>query len=131
MVIVRQRPGHTCQTAILVIAIVMWDGIPETQATSLYDYLRHTLPENGLETERRCGTNEKYAHAIPSLCKGTLSYDMVILHFLVLRIVILNWKHLPASSKKVKIIQVVELLTHNQVTIRAQNFASIGMRKAI
>lgn len=60
MVIVRQRPGHRCQTAVMIISIVVWDGIPETQATSLYDYLRNTLPENGFETERRCGTNEKY-----------------------------------------------------------------------
>ncbi|ELU00383.1 hypothetical protein CAPTEDRAFT_102094, partial [Capitella teleta] len=66
MVIVRQRPGHTCPTAIMVIAIVVWDGIPETQATGLYDYLRHTLPDNGHETERRCGTNEKRTCA----CQG-------------------------------------------------------------
>ena len=59
MVVVRQRPGHTCETAIMIIAVVVWEGVPEQQATTLYDYIRNTLPPYGFETERRCGTNDK------------------------------------------------------------------------
>ena len=57
--VVRHRAGHTCETAWLMIALVAWEGVPTHQADDLYDYLCNTLPKNGFETERRCGTNER------------------------------------------------------------------------
>lgn len=57
--IVRQRPGHHCETAVMVIAICLWEGVPAPQANVLYDHVRTVLPPYGFETERRCGTNEE------------------------------------------------------------------------
>ncbi|KAI0226796.1 hypothetical protein LSAT2_022746 [Lamellibrachia satsuma] len=56
--IVRPRPGHYCCTAVMLISIVIWDGVPKSQADQLYDYVRCVVPKYGFETERRCGTNE-------------------------------------------------------------------------
>ena len=55
----RHRPGHFCDTAWLVIGLVAWEGVPTNQADDLYSYLTEALPDNGLETERRCGTNDR------------------------------------------------------------------------
>lgn len=57
--VVRQRPGHFCETACIVAVLVAWEGVPQPVADDLYQYLRTTLPTNGFETERRCGTNER------------------------------------------------------------------------
>ncbi|KAK3090666.1 hypothetical protein FSP39_013527 [Pinctada imbricata] len=64
--VVRQRPGHCCDTACIVVVLVAWEGVPGDTADELYDYLVKLLPKNGLETERRCGTNEKKTCA----CQG-------------------------------------------------------------
>lgn len=58
--VVRQRPGHFCETACIIAVLVAWEGVPQNMADDLYQYLRTTLPTNGFETERRCGTNERY-----------------------------------------------------------------------
>lgn len=57
--VVRQRPGHFCETACIIAVLVAWEGVPQNIADDLYQYLRTTLPTNGFETERRCGTNER------------------------------------------------------------------------
>lgn len=57
LVITKHRPGHYCPTAWLIVAIVVWEGVPEQAANHMYDYLTRTLPVYGYETERRCGTN--------------------------------------------------------------------------
>lgn len=59
MCVVRQRPGHFCETACIIAVLVAWEGVPQNIADDLYQYLRTTLPTNGFETERRCGTNER------------------------------------------------------------------------
>lgn len=56
----RPRANHTCDKAVMVIGICIWEGLEEDHATELYDYLRHMLPKYGEPTERRCGTNEEY-----------------------------------------------------------------------
>jgi len=56
--LVRHRIGHLCETAWIVVGLVVWEGVPTTQADELYDSLRTSLPQYGTETERRCGTNE-------------------------------------------------------------------------
>lgn len=60
--IVKQRPGHYCETAFLVVVIVAWEGVPQRQADDLYSFLVPTLTQYGFETERRCGTNERYVN---------------------------------------------------------------------
>ncbi|CAL1528660.1 unnamed protein product [Lymnaea stagnalis] len=64
--IVRKRPGHFCDTAVIIVVIVAWEGVVAQQADSLYDFLITTLPKSGLETDRRCGLNEKKTCA----CQG-------------------------------------------------------------
>ncbi|CAB4005227.1 Methylcytosine dioxygenase TET2 [Paramuricea clavata] len=56
--VVRQRPGHTCDFAFIIISIVLWDGIPSEQADSLYTDLTSTLNEHAIPTSRKCATNK-------------------------------------------------------------------------
>lgn len=58
--LVRQRSGHFCETACIVVVVVAWEGIPTATADSTYDYLVSTLTKYGFETDRRCGTNDRY-----------------------------------------------------------------------
>ncbi len=57
--VVRVRPGHSCATAVLVVSILLWDGIPVTVATDLYELLRKVLPKGGVTTNRRCAMNDQ------------------------------------------------------------------------
>ncbi|RUS85746.1 hypothetical protein EGW08_006460, partial [Elysia chlorotica] len=66
LVIVRCRPRHFCEAATLIVSIVAWEGVPLPQADSLYESVARTLPKSGLETDRRCGLNEKKTCA----CQG-------------------------------------------------------------
>jgi hypothetical protein len=59
LVLVRVRYSHACDDAVIIIGIVMWEGVTSEQADDIYAYLSDTLPKYGLETERRCGTNER------------------------------------------------------------------------
>ena len=56
---IRQRHGHTCHTALVVIAVVLWDGLDTGLADHCYQYLTDVLSTDGIETERRCGLNEQ------------------------------------------------------------------------
>lgn len=49
-----------CDSAVIVVVIVAWEGVVAQQANDLYDFLINTLPQHGLETDRQCGLNEKY-----------------------------------------------------------------------
>lgn len=64
MAIAKHRIGHYCPTAWIIIAIVVWEGVPGPAANHMYDYLTRTLPVYGYETERRCGTNQPYVQLI-------------------------------------------------------------------
>ncbi|XP_052071951.1 methylcytosine dioxygenase tet3-like isoform X1 [Mytilus californianus] len=64
--VIKQRPGHFCDTAWIIVVLVAWEGIENNTAADMYDYLRNTLAAHGFETERRCGTNERKTCA----CQG-------------------------------------------------------------
>ncbi|CAD5123778.1 unnamed protein product [Dimorphilus gyrociliatus] len=66
LIIARPRVGHTCPQAVITVNIVVWEGVPSQQADELYDYLRQLLPVYGLQTDRRCGSNEQKTCA----CQG-------------------------------------------------------------
>ncbi|XP_052035167.1 methylcytosine dioxygenase TET2 [Apodemus sylvaticus] len=56
--LVRERPNHTCDTAVMVIAIMLWDGISKVLASNLYSELKEILSKRGISTNRRCAQNE-------------------------------------------------------------------------
>ncbi|XP_071954010.1 uncharacterized protein [Antedon mediterranea] len=67
LVLVRHRFGHSCETAFIIIGIILWEGVQENVSDNLYTMLSTILPKHGSPTVRRCGTNEEKSCA----CQGT------------------------------------------------------------
>nr|XP_002125458.3 uncharacterized protein LOC100181878 [Ciona intestinalis] len=77
MVVCRQRPGHRCITAVMVVVIMLWEGVSRPLADFSYNKCTQLIPTNGTATERRCGTNEERTCACQGFDpeKGGASYS--------------------------------------------------------
>ncbi|GFU19099.1 methylcytosine dioxygenase TET2, partial [Nephila pilipes] len=78
LTVIRHRPGHTCPTAYIIIAMVAWEGVSEHVADMLYKTVVYKTVNFGIPTQRKCGTNEMRTCACqgldPETCGASFSF---------------------------------------------------------
>ncbi|GIX83831.1 DNA N6-methyl adenine demethylase [Caerostris extrusa] len=58
LTVIRHRPGHTCPTAYIIVAMVAWEGVSQHMADMMYETVVYKAGKFGNPTPRGCATNQ-------------------------------------------------------------------------